>query len=111
MTQDRIDKAFEGVETYAEAGRRLGLTRERVRQLADAGEIATIDTPVGRFVYLGPRSKGQAERRVRDVLDSFNTYTEAAKALGVTRNAVRHMARVGTLPSIRTPRGPLVRLP
>lgn len=48
------------------------------------------------------------QARVDKALAGLVTYTEAADALGVSREAVRMMARRGAIPRVETPAGPLV---
>jgi excisionase family DNA binding protein len=68
--------------TYAEIGRKLGLTRERVRQIAKA-ETKTKEKPA------------------RDDPDALLTTTEAAELLNVHVNTVRRWSNKGLLETYR----------
>ena len=46
----------------SEAGRRLGVSAQRVRQLIDAGRLSAVVTPLGRIV---PLADVEAEARRR----------------------------------------------
>ena len=68
--------------TYAEIGRKLGLTRERVRQIAKA-ETTTKKKPA------------------RDNPDALLTTAEAAELLNVHANTVRRWSNEGILETYR----------
>jgi len=68
--------------TYAEIGRKLGLTRERVRQIAKAE----------------PKAK---KKPARDDPDALLTTTEAAELLNVHVNTVRRWSNKGMLETYR----------
>jgi hypothetical protein len=48
------------------------------------------------------------QSKVDVALRGLVTYSDAARTLGVSREAVRQMARKGVLPRVETPAGPLV---
>ena len=68
--------------TYAEIGRRLGLTRERVRQIAKAETTAK-------------------RKPARDDPDALLTTAEAAELLNVHVNTVRRWSNRGVLETYR----------
>jgi len=68
--------------TYAEIGRKLGLTRERVRQIAKA-------------------EKKAKKKPVRDDPDALLTTTEAAELLNVHVNTVRRWSNKGIVETYR----------
>lgn len=58
-----------GVETWlspAQAASRLGVGPERVRQLARAGRVAYVFTPLGRLLDPASVERLVAERRMND---------------------------------------------
>jgi excisionase family DNA binding protein len=68
--------------TYAEIGRKLGLTRERVRQIAKA-------------------EKKAKKKPARDDPDALLTTTEAAELLNIHVNTVRRWSNKGILETYR----------
>ena len=51
--------------TPAQAALRLGLSGQRVRQLADRGELASIRTPLGRLIDAAAVDELAAQRQTR----------------------------------------------
>lgn len=87
--------------TLAEAGERMGVTRERVRQLANKG--------IRKLRYLDSRKlrwrEGEAKREhLIRVLQQLPTLAEAAGALEITpKELLVCLNRMGVVPSVASP--------
>lgn len=92
--RDEVRTRVEELGSYTAVARELGVTKERVRQIANKGR--RVNEPLWRPSWQQPPDERYRERdRVRALVEEKRSFVVAARVLGVQVQRVRQLANRG----------------